>query len=118
MPFVANEIFLCELAAISSKFFTPEIAEKIELVDYAMTPDSSMKVSNDSLLFPSVKQVDQKKPDLVISFNDDCEVELLDPVLSTFNREEINTDQVEDFEQFAVNDEIVEPSTYKTFKAL
>jgi hypothetical protein len=55
---------------------------------------------------------------LVISFNDDCEVELLDPVLSTFNREEINTDQVEDFEQFAVNDEIVEPSTYKTFKAL
>ena len=58
MPFVANEIFLCELAAISSKFFTPGIAEKIELVDYAMTPDSSMKVSNDSLLFPSVKSVD------------------------------------------------------------
>ena len=110
MPFVANEIFLCEMATISSKFFTPEIAEEIELVDYTMTPDSSSKVSNDSLFFPSLKKIDLKKPDLVISFADDCEVELLDPVLRADDAEETKTDQVEEFEQFAVNDETLKPS--------
>ena len=110
MPFVANEIFLCEMATISSKFFTPEIAEEIELVDYTMTPDSSMKVSDDSLFFPSLKKLDLKKPDLVISFNDDCEVELLDPAQNANDAEETKTDQVVDFEQFPVNDETEERS--------
>ena len=76
-----------------------------------MTPDSSMKVSDDSLFFPSLKKLDLKKPDLAISFNDDCEVELLDPAQNVDDVEETKTDQVVDFEQFPVNDETVERST-------
>lgn len=83
MPFVANEIFMCEMVSISSKFFTPELTEEKDFVEYNMTPDSSYKASGDSLngcFFPSLKNKDEtKKPDLVINFNEDCEVELLEP---------------------------------------
>ena len=48
MPFVANEIFSCELTYISSKFFTPEVIDLKEFVDYAMTPVSSFAYSCDS----------------------------------------------------------------------
>ena len=40
MPFIANEIFLCEMASISSKFFTAEVAKSSEMIEIFMTPTS------------------------------------------------------------------------------
>ena len=72
MPFVASEIFSCEMASITSKFFTPENIEEKEFVDYKMSPVSGFRISDED-------REELEKNDLEINFNDDCDVEMSDP---------------------------------------
>lgn len=72
MPFVASEIFNCEMASITSKFFTSELVEEKEFVDYKMSPVSGFRTSDED-------KEEHEKNELEINFNDDCDVEMLDP---------------------------------------
>lgn len=73
MPFVANEIFNCEMASITSKFFTPAVAyHSKEFTEFQMTPLSSYKSSDDHFDVSKFKQgPDTKKADLEIIFDNE-----------------------------------------------
>ena len=72
MPFVANEIFNCEMASITSKFFTPAIAyTSKEFSEFQMTPLSSFKSSDDQFEPSKFPKGPEKKADLEIIFDDE-----------------------------------------------
>ena len=78
MPFVANEIYNCEMAFISQKFFTPVFYTSKQFTDIQMTPTSQQKSQEDT--FETIKfnkSPDQQKSGIEIIFEDD-EVEMQD----------------------------------------
>ena len=77
MPFVANEIFACELQQITQHFFTPEVQEENLYEEEMMTPMSSIPDFEDSFPQDGKKAPKRDTSDVELCFDEELEMEEL-----------------------------------------